>query len=68
MNTAPLIVPGDGASATLRIAVAAYLARHKLVHVKPRRPGTEGEFESLEVTYRQGNVEYTVLRLAPDRC
>lgn len=29
MNTAQLIVPGDDASATLRIAVAAYLARFK---------------------------------------
>ena len=29
MNTAQLIVPGDHASATLRIAVAAYLARFK---------------------------------------
>lgn len=29
MNTAQLIVPGDGASATLRIAIAAYLARFK---------------------------------------
>ncbi len=29
MNTAQLLVPGDDASATLRIAVAAYLARFK---------------------------------------
>ena len=29
MTTAPLLVPGDDASATLRIAVAAYLARFK---------------------------------------
>lgn len=29
MNTAQLIVPGDDASATLRIAVAAFLARFK---------------------------------------
>lgn len=29
MNTAQLIVPGDDASATLRIAIAAHLARYK---------------------------------------
>ena len=29
MNTAQLIVPGEHAGATLRIAVAAYLARFK---------------------------------------
>lgn len=51
MNTAQLIVPGDDASATLRIAVAAYLARFK----GQSRVHTESDLRSfVEWCGRQG--------------
>lgn len=42
MNTAQILLPGDDASATLRIAVAAYLARFK----GPSRVHTESDLRS----------------------